>query len=61
MKKVYIQPEIELLTVSALDDFLINSPSQDEVVEDNNKEGANDSWLEAGDSDGNGYAGNEWD
>ena len=33
MKKAYIQPELELLKVSASNDFLIGSPEQDTSVE----------------------------
>lgn len=42
MRKAYIQPEIELLTVSALEDFLIGSPDEDTSIETGN--GAGDGW-----------------
>ena len=48
MKKVYIQPEIELLTVSALEEFLIASPAQGTVVEGGK---TNDDWVDDGDND----------
>lgn len=50
MKKAYIQPEIELLTVSALEDFLVASPAQGTVVEGGAE--TDDTWLD----DGNNYA-----
>jgi hypothetical protein len=59
MKKAYIQPEIELLTVSALEDFLIASPSQGSSLEVDG-EGANDSWLGGNDDDFVGSA-DEWE
>ena len=42
MKKAYIQPEIELLKVSALNDFLIGSPDDKEGID--NAE-AGDGWV----------------
>ena len=32
MKKVYVQPELELLKVSASNEFLIGSPNEDESL-----------------------------
>lgn len=49
MKKAYIQPEIELLKVSALNDFLVVSPNESTDA------GIGDELL--GDDDWNG---NEW-
>lgn len=45
MKKMYFQPEIELLTISALEDFLIASPGDDERIEGG---AAGDNWLGGG-------------
>ena len=42
MKKAYIQPEIELLKVSALNDFLIGSPDDKEGIDDAE---AGDGWV----------------
>lgn len=56
MKKTYIQPEIELLKVSALNDFLIGSPEQDTVIETTG--GATDSFFESGASGDDGLG--EW-
>ena len=42
MKKAYIQPEIELLKVSALNDFLIGSPDGKEGIDDAE---AGDGWV----------------
>lgn len=47
MKKAYIQPEIELLKVSALNDFLVGSP--DDGLDSGE---ANDSWNGDGDEFG---------
>ena len=58
MKKVYFQPEIELLTISALEDFLIASPGDDERYDGGD---ANDSWIGGGVSGDDGLTGNEWE
>lgn len=49
MKKVYVQPELELLKLSASNEFLVGSP--DDGIEGPE---ANDSWLEGGNGDGYG-------
>ena len=49
MKKVYVQPELELLKVSASNEFLVGSP--DKGID--NAETPND-WADNGD-------GNEWE
>ncbi|MEE0927896.1 MAG: hypothetical protein UIG59_01775 [Acutalibacteraceae bacterium] len=48
MKKAYIQPEIELLTVSALEDFLVASPAEGTAVVGGSEAG--DTWLDDGDN-----------
>lgn len=50
MKKAYIQPEIELLKVSALNDFLVGSP--DYAIQDGVGEG---SWGEGKETDDNDF------
>lgn len=57
MKKTYIQPEIELLKVSALNDFLIGSPEQETVIETTG--GATDSFIDGGASGDDAFGG-EW-
>ncbi len=57
MKKVYFQPEIELLTISALEDFLIDSPGDDERYDGGE---ANDSWIDGETSGNDGLTGDEW-
>lgn len=47
MKKAYVQPEIELLKVSALNEFLLGSP------DDGIESGTGDEWLGTGDGNGN--------
>lgn len=58
MKKAYIQPEIELLKVSALNDFLIGSPDQDSVVEATG--GATDGFLGGSYDDFDAGSGDAW-
>ncbi len=58
MKKAYIQPEIELLSVSALEDFLIASPSQGTYIKTEGD--ADNSWNNANGDDFGGSA-DEWE
>ncbi len=58
MKKVYFQPEIELLTISALEDFLIDSPGGDERFEGEVTD--NNGWVTDG-SGNDGLTGDEWE
>lgn len=58
MKKTYIQPEIELLKVSALNDFLIGSPDQDTVIETTG--GATDSFINNGASGDDALGDDAW-
>lgn len=46
MKKAYVQPELELLKVSASNEFLIGSPNEDESL---GYTDATDGWENNGD------------
>lgn len=53
MKKVYIQPEAELLNLAILEDFLNCSPDTSADVDDNTIQGEGDPE--------NGYEGDKWE